>query len=745
LRTESTKHSINVTGISHVVNTDTRVNVKKRRENILHRTLTNISKANLNYARSAEVTPAANLAINDRSNLLKENSSEVTTDYTEISGVSFLSDTQDPLVTGKYTVATTTQDATPLFHSHLFVNFNPDNSDWTGKTLISWSFLDSSFDKVDENEYLLDTALGKVFNNLENDTDSIDPEIYYVRYTVRPTGGTAKTYSELLNNVPAYHPASFGDLDAFGNLDVAALAYLSANDPSGKYLITMPTTSTYSYKHRSTTRIRILEPSAQETESPWHVRISKGDFASSINTGLASTTFKYRIAEFNNQSFTPYAPYKFYHDEKASIVTKRVIQVGRNVVTDADFSPTTDIIVKSATGTVLYAYTTDEAKVGEEYGSSEVNYSAGIASVDNAGGLIEVEDVMDVDHIIYVSYYSTEAEYEFVDYSFNPVSNRDALQTRVVVYINPESVKTGTLSQTVHYLEVDNLGRVTHCSQAVDGSIDAGTVKLLGEDFYSDGRPQHTIYYDKTSTASGLYWSTSLPGSQYRDEFSFKDKYTVDTALDYAMPSGQILTNRQTNPRFFPLAEIRAVEASSVDTIEEVDIRTRGGGIREDKEIEAIEANEQVLWHWDLASQMSYAGAGALFIKFPQDILSDNGGDFTKDQIRDIVQRHMTGGGYPVMRSYGPVEPAITDMVVGSGSLTASWPSYGPAATYDLYYSSNVDNGYVVGAASIPDNTDGNSATVTGLNTNASYYVYIQGTKHGESANGPPSLALTIT
>jgi len=327
-------------------------------------------------------------------------------------------------------------------------------------------------------------------------------------------------------------------------------------------------------------------------------------------------------------------------------------------------------------------------------------------------------------------YYTLDEYYDFTEFNFNPVSNLASLSQKIVLYVAPESLSTGTLANSLHHLVVDDLGRVTYCSQADSPSApyDSATSKLVSEDFDTDGVVSHHFDYDYPSTTPGLLSRASGVGDP--DDFSFKDKYTVDSVLfdDVLVSgvslSGTLLENYNENARFLVLGEVQIGPAVAADNLFLYDTRLNGGGIMESRLDLAIDQQPEAIWYADVAQANTYPGMGAFMVHVPHKVLSEYGGNFTRDQVTAVFEKHMAAGGYGVIRSYG-LDPVYTGLVGWSGTVQLRWPSYDSALQYRTGWSTdqkvwNYDQQFDIGPPGP------NSKTWSGLSLNQQHYFSLE-------------------
>jgi len=737
-------HQLTVSSVPFSADVPTRLNIKKRPETILYRTLSNRDNINISYAMGEPLNPVDNLHITDRSNSLVQNRIPDVGYVTQLTTQTLTLNVDKFLVTDIFTVDVPTKVATPLFYKHTLSQFNPDVVDFATLTLVSLEFMNKDFQSIGLTEYILNKTLGEIYNNIENSYDvaTTEFEVTYVKYIVRD-GTTTTVYHELINNESIYQLASFDDLDDDGLLVAGTKKYLAEELPGGSsFLITLPSLQLYAYKELQQSRLYVIEPAALDSSDPWLIRVTNGQFLSAHDT----TNYKYYVAEFDGQAFSPYPPYKaFVHH--ATWLNNSLIHLPKNIAYDPAIGLELDIFVRDSEQELQAAYTTNILKIGTIY-TGDVEWEVGISSIDGLNGFVELTQTVATTDTVEASYYSVENEYEISLIDFNPSNNTEILDKRVVFYVAPESIYTGTLSKSLHYLLVNSIGKITYASQATEalsGALDPATRKLVDEDFTTTGSPKHTFYYDKESTTSGLN-SRIMSGINlpWVEEFSFIDKYTVESVLfaTTSVPSGISYENYLENPRILVLADITVGEHQSVEDISTFESRAQGGGIKSDYLDLATEYQPQVNWMYDSPIPRPYPGVGTFYVQVPQSVLVDHSGLFTRDQVTDIIHRYTKMGGYGVLDTYG-VDPTITDAVVSSGEFAIGWPSYGSSTTYNVYYSTDIDSDFIqVNPSELSDVGAGNSYTISGLIPGVEYYTKVEAS---DGSTGATVSVVTLT
>ncbi len=691
---------------------DIRWSIKKRRETFVFQPISNEDTINLSYVSNTNITPENNIGIIDKSGTIIENRFIDSSYYTVI-GSTFSSYTSKLYITDIFTSAINSQDSTPIFYKHKLSQINIEkinSTEFSYRTLIESSivFLDKNFNPITNSEYDYDNSTGTLYHNLLNDDDNI----YFIQYAIKRDDGsiiTNTTYSEIINSEPIYREVTYTDYDSFGNIISGSKVY-TLTETTSSYQFTMPTGGTYAWRETENSNIFIKGTNALDNSIPWYLRIVNGNFKRYFaTTGLY---YKYYLPEFTNQSFDPYYPYKKYSNLKCSYIDKNIIKFPTSIFT-SNFMPF-EVKITDENDNLLYLYTTDSTLINTAFNDS-INYTNGILSIDTKNGYIHIKDsILDI-YKISATYYSDNDFYEVMDIDFNPINNVEILNQRIVFYVVPEVISTRTNS--LYYLIVDHIGRITYCSQMEDSTnIDIWSLSTY---FNSDGTPVSTIYYDYGTT-------------------NFINIFTTETTND---PIG-------TYPSFFVIGEITVGNNIQVPTL--YDSRVQGGGIKDRLKAEALAIEPEVSYFSNYRSKLPFPGMNTCYIELPTSLLDTYSGNFTETQVRDIIYKHLQFGNYPCIRYYNSnggnfVISSCTlkyedyEELGNQIVLTISWSSYGSNFTYAIYIGSSQNNLTLIDS-NLVDNSSGNEYkeintninSLTGMNLtyeqNQSFYIKLVAT-----------------
>ncbi len=701
MSTSVLKHEFKVSHVPFEARVDTLLNIKKRRENVVYSCRTVQDNVNMAFVSTKSINSNDNLFISDHSTRLPANRID-NTDPVVFTGNTFTLDVDTFLLTDIFTTPTPTQPTVPLFRQHIIdtSRFDPDDAT---HSILSLEVLDTNLKTVSDitdllvtTTSILDVNHGVVFNNLETDFDDLanQPTVFYIKYTVR-TGPTVTNYVELLNNVSVYRQADFDDVDGFGVLLATRKVYNLAEGLGGTFDIEI---STLSSKHaiiqQLISRIALLKPPLRSNEDPWFLNISNGKFFTTLRKNSAESLppFKYEIAEFDDQLFTPFFPFKTVVRETGITLDNSLVKASKqNIVIDPDQDFHMTVEIEDENGVVILVFTTDQAKIGTNFAPG-LKFTDGIRSVSSTDGFVDLVEQPPTRSTVVLSYTHKEFEFEFTDIDFNPVNNRNVDKETSVIYIVPQTLER---DNTLFFLRVDDEGQVIFSSQAEFGDtvgIDIG-LRLL--------------------SSSGL---------SYAGPAGFLDTYTIETKF----PIDTV--GFENNPRFLVLGEAYVGESTSEKSAGLIDIRIRGGGIKSVGSEAILQRNLESQWNWDIGEWdgYPYPGAASYVVEIPCEVLTTNSGTLTPEQVKNIVQEHTAEGVYAVVRTYGEANPKFQDPVIGSGVIDLSWSDSGPDVTYNIYQGDSEEGPFtLITSPSLAMTT----LTVSGLASNTTFFFKVTGIK----------------
>lgn len=643
-----------------------------------------------------------------------------------------------------------------------------------------------------------------VYSNYVNSYNEETGEVnlYFVMYE---SDGTS--HYSLLNQESVFKEATFDDVWSLtGGLKPWEKVY-KISPGVDDFIITVPNTTTdYALKLNREGRIFIKDFLDVSDEEPWFPRISNGSFnklVTSFYNALESNIYRYSVPEFSSQTFNPVSPYKSIVGERALRIRGDVYKVGSTPIkVDSSFY-ILDVVIKNKHDEVLYALTTDTSKAGSYYyyagervfreielNNAWVTWETdGIISWDQQSGFVHLKDNYPDNYVCEVSYYFEEKYLQYSSLNVNPVFDETYNGQSYALYVVPTGGSNNNVSQSssVHYVKINASGRIIATSQNGDsGNYDLeNVIETDGENIhysaYAEGYA-NAVYLTGSSTIAisaeaslGSFpengvlvignndvtdstiqiigYSSTVVSSDI--VFNLNSNLTADVSLgtlirlfsfeDLLTTSLNINNNSPTNNmQWFVIAEISVSADYRPSELSIIDVRERGGVIKEEFYDSAKEIDPRSIWlrpNSITSKGQPIPGETCAVIKLPYTLLTDYGGTFTKDQVEDIVSKHMAVGAMPVVIYHGAI-PEITSATATTDSITLCWESEGSDYSYYVHQSSLEDGPWtkINSTAAMEDQVYGNCYTVTGLVSNTVYYFSVTSID-ANGIEGPRSIA----
>lgn len=679
-------HSFTVSEVDFTKSLDTYLNIQKRRDTVFFAPTSDAINVNLSYIESQDISSDKNLTIVDRSASLPQNRVIAQVEDLILLDVpGFTIETDLFLVTDQFTIDLNTQQRVPLFYSHrLSTTLN------TGEIYSDIRLLDGEYKDIHSSAYTVSS--GVIYSNYQNEFDPSTglSDLFFVTYVIKKSDNTIERYTEILNNAPVFHEATAADIDPdTGFILNGVKAYIIEEDIGGIFNVVLPVSTDYGLRRNETSRIVIQPPPLTPNADPWFVSIKNGKFLAPGVTGIN----KYHIAEFDNQFFVPFFPYKFT-DETSYRVSNRIIKTLRNqIIISEDESLFPEVIVYSKDNIPKFAFTADPSKIGTSALDTGIRFSharlgisrsAGLglnnedrsineSSIDSNNGFIVLPagfEILETD-IVRTRYTYIELNYEVTLFNFNLLESAEFLDERVVLFIRPEPLGS-TLTKTLYYLIVNEDGLV------IDHDID---FTLSGVN----------------STASGLLWYDRDPSTVF---------WANPSGMDFVEHCSVEGSDNQDD--ILILGDVFVREALAPNELVLNDIRTRGGGISTNSIVSAVRINPEAEWFWDLGiwDGKPFQGAGAFFVDVPVEILNTVSGVLTPSNIREIVNRHAALGTYPVIHGYNTYQPTVTGInYLASGVIELSWTPALTDQVFDIFVGDGVSEEFSLYLSGITDTT----------------------------------------
>ncbi len=104
----------------------------------------------------------------------------------------------------------------------------------------------------------------------------------------------------------------------------------------------------------------------------------------------------------------------------------------------------------------------------------------------------------------------------------------------------------------------------------------------------------------------------------------------------------------------FELGSVSLGLHCKISDIDLIDVRTRGGGmsklgIEEINDVKNIQPEAEMYWDVGYFDGKAIPSHGVLVVEVPKTVLSTNGGNFTEDEVRAKIIKHMALGTFPII------------------------------------------------------------------------------------------------
>jgi len=493
--------------------------------------------------------------------------------------------------------------------------------------------------------YTLDLDNDVIYTNYQN---FFNPDTgAYKLFGLVCTDSEGVAVHTLLNPEPVAREADWQDIDLNTGLLTTNYPLYSRERSSSGYTFYFNTGSVWYIKPVANSLIKTLRPSGKESNDPWFLRFTNGDFTTITN----GATRRYYVPEYDAQPFIPSKPTSYSPYTTMLFVNRSVIVATRsNLNIDPDAGLHLNIAIKDVEGILIRALTTDQSLAGVRFSDSDVFYEADkIDSWDNKGGFVSLGMELHASWSFEATYYYTADDFEYNLVSLNPLNNRQAFNHTFVFYVVPN---VNANDRAIHHLVIDHDGTIVECSQ--DQGISHPNLQL--------------------HSSSGVYNANTVIGLKYASDIetdTFMTRYTAGFENDHG---------------YMVVGECTALDISLIEDQFEADVRRVGYSITAEAFKDVIRNNPKIL-----QSSLGYDERGqevpensVMILKAPATLLTDYGGELTQEQAETLLRMHMPSAGYALVDwVYPVVELTGSNLISGQVDLTWTWE--GSALTYRLY------------------------------------------------------------
>lgn len=482
----------------------------------------------------------------------------------------------------------------PLYYRHDFVD------GITG----SFRIFNRLREEVPSGQYrlLIEDGVSVVFHNLLSSYDESNRRLE--QYTVEYTDASNRGRSQLLSAMPAYSPANIID-----GVNLSKRTYsVRMTATMYRYDIWRNGAGPFYIRSQDYHQIKLKRPRLIKRGTAWNAEITNGQITASVDNAY----YHYKVNEFQWQSFSTVAPMQLFKEEATVVGPRTVVVPSSNLIAPGPGTPI-DVIVLRSDGRVRYAWSSDDVIPARKWVESiqvrdisaivdsDLVYSYEI-SVEPRSGLIRLPSELQIGDVVFVSGYKNATTFTFRDLDLNPANNSAMIDGTATFYCTPLEVLSNEIGRAIHYFITDRDGRIVRWSdERLDALVDAGTL---------DPTPAQ----DATTK--------------------------LLTELPYELIIGSISIDRKLHPQ-----ELLTVDVRNRERLQE----------QTERDIEAhLYANPELRWlSRNSLSSRALPLMGASLIEVPFAILEDAGGEWTREQVEEVVRTKAAAGTHQVIRYYG--------------------------------------------------------------------------------------------
>jgi len=725
---------------------DTRINVREDFNFLRYGSSFGPKNVGISYINAKKINVYDNLMIKDKTDIIPENSPFTYTEEIKLNQTFSLHNAKflisDVFKTNSF------GEEFPLYYYHDLSRY--DN-------ISDIKILDANFNDVNLDLYLFldeSATLGYerkgIYTNLYSEYISKD-NVYTVYYVKFKDLNTNTFITELLNPKEFYSQATFATAETDRVYSVTAengAANIVVFFNSMAYSPTpIPNSQRFAIKMYGDKRIKIERPADLPPSEKWYLKINPGEFYR--NTAYGS--IRYYVPEYDTQLFSPVRPYRLLIEKKAKVINSRLLYVEPKPIANLNIPGFyLYIISKNKYGKTIRALTNDpEADVYKTPDGivTEIFYEYDtIESVSDDNGFIRLKTDIEIDSEVSITYRYEEYSYPYRGISVNSTINPEILNNKIIIYCVPEIFSRS--SKSIYHLLADEKGLIIKANEtsnyeaytgvAIGGSkLSLIDLNLADEDIYTG----YEIEFLSGINSGRKLKITGYIPSQKKLSFDVellvnvanKDSYRINKYTedhDHYDPISGVTFSYDgwiTTYTDFPyyniiLGDVFAVQTVSPSDIQKSDIRIRGGGIREDEIDNALKMQDETQWNWDIGywDGQPYPGMGAMLIELPREILKEVGGNFSRKQVREIVEKHIGHGVHPIIKYYDR-STSIISIAPKDKRIDVEWQDI-KASSYKIYVGQNPDQMHeyrvVAGITT--------SITIDNLENNKVYYIMIE-------------------
>ena len=251
----------------------------------------------------------------------------------------------------------------------------------------------------------------------------------------------------------------------------------------------------------------------------------------------------------------------------------------------------------------------------------------------------------DIQTRVYADYsYFTEEELEYEDVNKNTgeIYLKDRISFRDEIYVS-YLAQENTLEYKGYYDEELNKFIYLDLNPTSGHSFD-----YINEEDLDEGYSRHAEKMEGRELLDKEVFLYILPSkSTY-----YKKNIHNNIALRHVFHYKNWERIKEVNPEALLLGRVQVRENTNKENIIIMDARRPGGGLKEairDEDIERRIGYTSAFWDIGDFNGLAYYRNGVLIVEVPDKVLQSNGGDFSEDDVNEMLSKYMSYGVYPIV------------------------------------------------------------------------------------------------
>lgn len=424
---------------------------------------------------------------------------------------------------------------------------------------------------------------------------------------------------------------------------------------------------TYAVRYNDTNQIKVLPPREKDASLSWYPRIKNGRFERFfVDQSGKPLTYTYSVPEYYKQQFIKDmgVPYARILDERPQVLNETQIKVMHfpmHIETSGGIVTNVEVLVNGKPVNVIswnkfdgifdldgFITNNDNIRVSYDYLEDSYVYR-GYTDADgkfwsldlnpSAGHYVTIRDRLDQEIKDVPSFALIN---ETIYLYLKPTGKYTPVRTRAVYGIQDQFTSDGfELPEPALMSYEFTVGRVTDTGQEVHLPREGGGVSPNAEHYAVTTLDNVITHIKIRNPSEGNYF--------------VKYTYISDELQAVAPVQSSVVFHtfeKIDNPDAILIGEIHVRPNSNQSSIQLIDTRVRGGGLKPEISQELMkEFENESTFYWDIGywDGLPYSENAVVVFRLSRRILKEYGGRFTKAEVEDKLMKHFSYGQLPII------------------------------------------------------------------------------------------------